>query len=215
MYKIQIHAVKPDRVDDYIKLSEQHIAEVEANDEIPQKLIGSFRVWVGYQDEVIHIWQYEGGYAALDKAVAASKDKHSTFRAERAKMLRQRTNQLLVQFAYMPDPLPRPANNANNVYELRSYKLKSGTQGEWSYSWQNMGMKCRAKDEPVTGLFTNAGPLNLVHHIWRYDNMKAREQARKELWDYEDWSRHVRNTTPLIVDHESRILHPLPWSPLQ
>ena len=54
-------------------------------------------------------------------------------------MLRQRTNQLLVQFAYMPDPEPILSKNENNVYELRSYKLKSGTQGEWSYSWQNIG----------------------------------------------------------------------------
>ena len=43
-------------------------------------------------------------------------------------MLRQRTNQLLVQFAYMPDPEPILSKNENNVYELRSYKLKSGTQ---------------------------------------------------------------------------------------
>ena len=87
-------------------------------------------------------------------------------------MLKQRTNQLLVQFNYMPDPTPR---DGKNIYELRSYKLRSGrsilnrnrfvlnvfsgTQGEWSFSWTQNGMKCRAKDEAVTGLFTNAGPL--------------------------------------------------------
>jgi len=76
-------------------------------------------------------------------------------------------------------------------------------------------MKCKAKDEAVTGLFTNAGPLNLVHHLWCYDGMKDREEKRKAMWEYDQWSNHVRNTTPLIVDHETRILNPLPWSPLQ
>ena len=30
------------------------------------------------------------------------------------------------KFAYMPDPIPRQAGK-ENIYELRSYKLKSGT----------------------------------------------------------------------------------------
>jgi len=215
IYKLQFHTVKPDRVEDYIKLAERHVADINANQDIPQELVGSFRVWVGQQDEIVHIWKYNGGYAALDEAVKATKNEWNEYRAERATMLRQRTNQLLVQFAYMPDPEPILSKNENNVYELRSYKLKSGTQGEWSYSWNNIGMKCRQKNEAVTGLFTNAGPLNIVHHIWRYDSMKDRELARKSLWEYDDWSRHVRNTTPLIMDHESRILHPLPFSPMQ
>ena len=92
----------------------------------------------------------------MDKKAENSTSEKSS---ERANMLRQRTNQLLVQFAYMPDPEPLISKNENNVYELRSYKLKSGTQGEWSYSWQNIGMKCRQPNEAVTGLFTNAGPL--------------------------------------------------------
>ena len=123
--------------------------------------------------KVIHIWQYEGGYAALDEAASktADLDSYNQYRAQRAQMLKQRTNQLLVQFNYMPDPTPR---DGPNIYELRSYKLRSGsaidlevhfscdvlgTQGEWSFSWTQNGMKCRSKDEAVTGLFTNAGPL--------------------------------------------------------
>jgi len=214
IYKIQIHSCKTDAVDDYVALAEQNIRQISENEDIPQKLIGSFRVWYGKQDEIIHIWQYEGGYAALDEAASktADLDSYNKYRAERAQMLKQRTNQLLVQFNYMPDPIPR---DGKNIYELRSYKLRSGTQGEWSFSWTQNGMKCRAKDEAVTGLFTNAGPLNIVHHLWCYEGMKHREVCRKDLWEYEAWSNHVRNTTPLIQDHESRILHPLPWSPLQ
>jgi len=75
--------------------------------------------------QVIHIWQYEGGYAGLDEAAkkTAAYAEYNEYRKERAKMLKQRTNQLLVQFNYMPDPLPR---TGSNIYELRSYRLKSG-----------------------------------------------------------------------------------------
>merc|ERR1711990_860033 len=109
IYKIQIHSCKTDAVDDYVALAEQNIRQISENEDIPQKLIGSFRVWYGKQDEVIHIWQYEGGYAALDEAASktADLDSYNKYRAERAQMLKQRTNQLLVQFNYMPDPTPR------------------------------------------------------------------------------------------------------------
>jgi len=78
-----------------------------------------------WNSKVIHIWQYEGGYAGLDIAAkkTASYKAYNEYRKERAKMLKQRTNQLLVQFNYMPDPLPR---SGSNIYELRSYRLKSG-----------------------------------------------------------------------------------------
>ena len=35
---------------------------------------------------------------------------------------------------------------------------------------------------------------NIVHHLWCYDNMKDRELARRQLWQYEQWTTHVRNT---------------------
>ena len=41
-----------DAVDDYVALAEQNIRQISENEDIPQKLIGSFRVWYGKQDEV-------------------------------------------------------------------------------------------------------------------------------------------------------------------
>ena len=48
--------------------------------DIPQELVGSFRVWVGAQDEIVHIWKYNGGYAALDEAVKATKHEWNEYR---------------------------------------------------------------------------------------------------------------------------------------
>lgn len=43
------------------------------------------------------------------------------FRKERAKMLLSRRNQLLLEFSFWNEPLPRPGPN---IYELRTYHLK-------------------------------------------------------------------------------------------
>lgn len=47
------------------------------------------------------------------------------FRKERAKMLISRRNQLLLEFSFWNEPLPRPGPN---IYELRSYHLKVSTR---------------------------------------------------------------------------------------
>lgn len=46
------------------------------------------------------------------------------FRKERAKMLISRRNQLLLEFSFWNEPLPRPGPN---IYELRTYDLKVST----------------------------------------------------------------------------------------
>lgn len=43
------------------------------------------------------------------------------FRKERAKMLISRRNQLLLEFSFWNEPLPRPGPN---IYEMRTYYLK-------------------------------------------------------------------------------------------
>lgn len=43
------------------------------------------------------------------------------FRKERSRMLLSRRNQLLLEFSFWNEPLPR---QGPNIYELRTYKLK-------------------------------------------------------------------------------------------
>jgi hypothetical protein len=107
---------------------------------------------------MVNIWRYDGGYEAIGKATdgISKMPAYNQMRLERSKFLNKRTNQLLVQFEHMPDPFPR---SGNKIYEIRSYKLKAGTIGEWHHNWAHIGLKCRDSREVVTGLFTNAGPL--------------------------------------------------------
>jgi len=43
------------------------------------------------------------------------------YRKERGKMLLSRRNQLLLEFSFWNEPVPRPGPN---IYELRSYQLR-------------------------------------------------------------------------------------------
>lgn len=68
IYKIQSHRVKPEDQQNYQDLLDEHIVALHEDKNLPQTLVGSFQVTFGTEDEVIHIWKYSGGYAALQKS---------------------------------------------------------------------------------------------------------------------------------------------------
>lgn len=56
-----------------------------------------------------------------DSISCYSLQEYLEFRKERSKMLLSRRNQLLLEFSFWNEPLPRAGPN---IYELRTYKLK-------------------------------------------------------------------------------------------
>jgi len=216
IYKIQVHEVKPHCQEEYDDLAGKLYTKLHKEDALPQKLVGSFRVIYGKQDEVIHIWRYDGGYASIKQAaeMVAQMPDYREYQKQRAHQIHRRRNELLVQFIDWPNPNPR--SEGGNIYEMRTYKLRSGSaMGEWHHSWRTYGLKCRDPSTLVTGMFTNAGEINTVHHFWCYKDVEQRNLIRDQSWGHAEWATHINRTTPLVRNMESRLMKPLPWSPLQ
>lgn len=213
VFEIQFHAVKPECMEDYLnqfRTFKQLMEEKQAG----SKLIGSWTVEIGDQDEAIHIWSYPGGYPVLNRAnqIYRTDKDFIEFRKARNKMLRSRKNQILLAFSFWPEIAPRPPNH---IYELRSYTLKPGTMIEWGNNWAR-GIKSRTtNNEPVAGFFTQMGDLYTVHHIWAYSDLESRKITREAAWQRPGWDECVAYTVPLIRHMQSRILIPTPFSPLQ
>ncbi|KAJ8312108.1 hypothetical protein KUTeg_009481 [Tegillarca granosa] len=214
VYEIQFHAVKPENMEEYLKQFEL-FQQLMHDKKTGAKLIGSFTVEIGDQDEAIHIWSYPGGYPVLNNATniyRTDKD-FIDFRLARNKMLRSRKNQILLAFSFWPEPAPRPPSN---IYEMRSYTLKPGTMIEWGNNWAR-GLKYRS-DEPVTGLFSDLGDLvrgiehrrnnnepvagffshlgeqYMVHHVWGYKDLQTRQETRDAAWSKPGWDECVSYT---------------------
>ncbi|ESO97698.1 hypothetical protein LOTGIDRAFT_104108 [Lottia gigantea] len=213
VYEIQFHSVKPECMEAYLnKFSE--FQDLMQKKETGSKLVGSFTVEVGNQDEAIHIWEYDGGYPMLNEtnAVYRTDKDFIDFRRERNKMLRSRKNQILLAFSFWPKPVAR---EPSNIYELRSYVLKPGTMIEWGNNWAR-GIKHRSEQEaPVAGFLTHIGEQYNVHHLWCYKDLQTRKFTREAAWSRPGWDECVAYTVPLIRHMQSRILIPTPFSPLQ
>ncbi|KAK7925380.1 hypothetical protein WMY93_007690 [Mugilogobius chulae] len=214
LYKIQFHNVKPECLDDYNELCEDVLPSIHENPEYPCELVGTWNTWYGEQDQAVHLWRYRGGYPALTEVMnklRKNKD-FAKYRAERGKMLLSRRNQLLLEFSFWNEPVPR---EGPNIYELRSYQLRPGTMIEWGNYWARAIDIRQQNQEAVGGFFSQIGSLYQVHHLWAYKDLQSRENTRNAAWQREGWDEVVYYTVPLIQHMESRVMIPMKTSPLK
>ncbi|KAA8645691.1 NIPSNAP family protein [Aspergillus tanneri] len=194
VHSIVFHEVKPDKVDEYVDLVGQWYPRMASTEENRVNLVGSWRTQVGDNDTFVHIWEYqryEGYHASLHNI-----SRHPEF----------------------PENSPFGQLHHHDVwedfFELRSYTLHPGNLLEWETHWRR-GLKARREVmEGVGAWFVQIGDLNTVHHLWQFANLEERKIRREQSWGIEGWAETVHKTVPLIQTMQSRILIPMPWSPV-
>nr|CAB3264335.1 protein NipSnap homolog 1 [Phallusia mammillata] len=214
LYKIQFHNVKPEALEDYRNLCGEFIPQLSKNPDLPLECVGSWSSWYGEQDQVVHLWRYKDGFPSVREtnSFLGKEDWYKTMRKDRSKMLNSRSNELLYEFSFWNEVVPR---EGPNIYELRTYHLKPGTLLEWANNWAR-GIRARQQsNEAVGGFFSEIGPLSVVHHLWAYKDLQHRKDTRQSAWEKPGWDDVVYYTVPLIQQMSSKILTPLPHSPLQ
>ncbi|OLC17890.1 MAG: NIPSNAP family protein [Candidatus Rokubacteria bacterium 13_1_40CM_69_27] len=103
------------------------------------------------------------------------------------------------------------------IYELRTYTLVPGKQGEYLKLSGEVGRKTRGdKYGKLEGYWsTEFGTLNQVVHLWSYADLNERERLRAELAQNADWTKsYMPQIRPLQLAQENKILSPqLPLKP--
>uniref|UniRef100_A0A4X2KBI1 Nipsnap homolog 2 n=1 Tax=Vombatus ursinus TaxID=29139 RepID=A0A4X2KBI1_VOMUR len=159
LYKIQFHNVKPECLEAYNQICQEVLPKIHEEKHYPCTLVGTWNTWYGEQDQAVHLWRYEGGYPALNEVMSKLRENKEfvAFRKERGNMLLSRKNQLLLEFSFWNEPVPRPGPN---IYELRSYQLRPGTMIEWGNYW------FKVVTPSLCPPFCQAQPSELkAHHI--------------------------------------------------
>jgi len=96
------------------------------------------------------------------------------------------------------------------IFEIRTYLLKPGTapQAEQAFGER---IEARAKLSRIAGFWrTEVGTLNQIIHIWPYKDLNERDQIRAEAVKSGVWPPKIAD---FVIDMESKILHPAPFSP--
>ncbi|KAJ1672589.1 hypothetical protein EV182_006883, partial [Spiromyces aspiralis] len=177
------------------------------------KLVGSWKTEIGRLDTATHIWEHKG-YPALTEAkkYLASSDEAIQFERRLVPLLRERENQVMLEFGFWPTS---PPIVTGGLYELRSYTLLPGRLLEWEQNWRR-GVECRKHNERMIGAwFSQLGELNQIHHMWAYPDLQSRKEMREAAWKEDGWAKTVYNTLRVVQHMDTQILAPLPFSSLK
>ncbi|KAB8077137.1 hypothetical protein BDV29DRAFT_168811 [Aspergillus leporis] len=212
VHSIVFHEVKPDRVDEYVDLVGQWYPRMAGAEENRVNLVGSWRTQVGDNDTFVHIWEYqryEGYHTSLHNI--SCHPEFPEFDRKLKSLIKSKKTSLMQEFSFWPTTPPR---RLGGLFELRSYTLHPGNLLEWEQHWRG-GLRARREVmEGVGAWFVQIGDLNTVHHLWQFANLEERKVCREQSWGIEGWAETVHKTVPLIQSMQSRILIPMPWSPV-
>ncbi|ETN41488.1 uncharacterized protein HMPREF1541_03424 [Cyphellophora europaea CBS 101466] len=212
VHSIVFHQVKPKKVDEYVELVGKWYPKMAQMPENRVNLVGSWRTEVGDADTFVHIWEYQRytGYHASLHSIQHHPE-FPEFDHHLKKLIESKNVSLMQEFSFWPTTPPR---QLGGVFELRSYTLHPGNLLEWETHWRK-GLKARRQVmEGVGAWFVQIGDLNTVHHLWQFADLEERKLKREQSWGVEGWADTVHKTVPLIQSMKSRVLVPMPWSPV-
>lgn len=160
----------------------------------------------------VHIWEYQrySGYHGSLNAISQHPEFPDFDRKLRGLIHAKKTS-LMQEFSFWPTTPPR---QLGGIFELRSYTLHPGNLLEWETHWRRGLQARREVMEGVGAWFVQIGDLNTVHHLWQFANLEERKVRREDSWRIPGWAETVHKTVPLIQSMKSRILIPMPWSPV-
>ena len=93
------------------------------------------------------------------------------------------------------------------------YTLHPGTAPEYLKHYQNDGMKVQLRHLPhMVGYYvTESGPLNLVVHLWAYDDLNQRDKCRAAMQADPDWAVYLGKNRPFMISQDTRIMKCAPF----
>ncbi|KAL9603575.1 MAG: hypothetical protein Q9219_001078 [cf. Caloplaca sp. 3 TL-2023] len=212
VHSIVFHRVRPKKVNEYVELVGSWYPKMAKIEENHVNLVGSWRTEVGDCDTFVHIWEYQRyhGYHASLHSIASHPD-FPDFDEKLRKLIDHKQTSLMQEFSFWPTTPPR---KLGGLFELRSYTLHPGNLLEWETHWRKGLAARREVMEGVGAWFVQIGDLNTVHHLWQFANLEERKARREMSWGVEGWGDTVHKTVPLIQTMKSRVLVPMPWSPV-
>jgi len=97
--------------------------------------------------------------------------------------------------------------------EERIYTLQVGAAAQYFKNYEESGMKVQLRHLPhMVGYYvTESGPLNLVVHLWAYDDLNQRDKCRAAMQADPEWHAYLAKNRPFILSQDTRIMKCAPF----
>jgi hypothetical protein len=97
--------------------------------------------------------------------------------------------------------------------EERSYTLQVGKAAEYFKNYEQFGMKVQLKHLPdMVGYYTTEiGELNMVVHLWAYEDLNDRARRRAAMQADPEWQAYLVKNRPFMLKQETRLMKCAPF----
>ena len=97
--------------------------------------------------------------------------------------------------------------------EERMYTLHPGKVPEYMKLYQEEGLALQTGFLPAMAgyYFTEVGPLNMVVHMWAYEDLNQRTRCREALFGDPDWQAYRPMIQPFLMTMDTRIMKCAPF----
>ncbi len=101
------------------------------------------------------------------------------------------------------------------LYELRTYTLYVGKLGEATPIYRDYGWPALEphKDKLVGYFLSDAGALNQIVHLWKFDDDADRRRHWATLYADKAFQTFAGKIRPLIMSQQNQLLLAAPWGP--
>ena len=176
------------------------------------KLEGYWITEIGPLNKVMHLWSYDDLLHRDERraALGANARWKDEYLPKAVPLILRQDIRLMTAIR----PLT-PPDNDGNIYEYRYYRCKTGKAAEFA-SRLNEAMPIREKYSKNVGLFVSiAGQPNEVSHLWAYESLNHRAEARAAAAADPDWKAFLAEGGPLLEEMDALIMLPTQASPLK
>ena len=203
IHEIRTSHLKPGNLERYIEIVQPVIEQrVELS-----HLIGYFHTEIGPLNRVIHIWQYED--VKERDAIRAKADEIPGWPPATGELIEKMHSEIYVPAPFLPDlDITR---NIGPLFELRAYTYPPGAIPSVIDAWSTRIEKRMELSQPVGIWYSEFGQLNRWLHMWAYESLEHRKEARQSFGSI-GWP-PPSSSKP--IEQENILLSALPFSPVQ
>ena len=210
VHELRIYTLWPGKVPEFLKLAEERARVIRGDDY--GKCEGYWFSDIRGLNQIVHLWSYENLNDRTDarSRLAKNADWNNEYVAHVRPLMRRQKIRLMQPKLDLKVP-----KGEDHIYEYRYYQTNVGQAGAWIDAI-SQAMPAREKYSQNICLWqTEAENPNEVSHMWVYDDLNQRAQARADANSDPDWQSFLKKSGSMLKEMESTLLIPAKFSPLK
>lgn len=205
IYEVRTYRLKPGTLGGFLTRYEEAYQDRSKFSTIAASLTCE----IGPLEQLVNIWPYENHARRED--VRRASHGVGKWPPRSPESMAEMHSQIFNPMPFCPS---FPTGQLGPVFEWRTYQIRTDGMADITEVWAEIIDRRREISPLVMAMHSENGVLNTFVHIWAYESLAHRSEARAEAVSRKAWPPRSA-PAGTIVSQENKIMLPTSFSPLQ